>query len=296
MEAERWKRDLCAYLPEKLKKSLFALDEKRSATLEEIRVRVRRPVQLIGSDYDELLWREDIDEGLCATLLEGLSEHSLYAYERERNQGYFTIKGGYRIGVCGRMGGEGVMAEVSGFNIRIAREWKGCADAVMPHLVDPAGAPISTLLLSAPGVGKTTMLRDIARQFSDGKRVRARKVAIADERGEIAGCYLGTPLLDVGQRTDVMDGYPKARAVFMLIRSMSPAVIVTDEIGGSEDAEALRDASRSGVAVVASAHAGDRRSAAARPELGTLLREGLFARVVELYRAQSRVCFRVVSA
>ncbi|MDO5110917.1 MAG: stage III sporulation protein AA [Clostridia bacterium] len=296
MEAERWKRDLSAYLPEKLKKSLFTLDEKRSATLEEIRVRVHRPVQLIGSDYDELLWQESIDERLCAVLLEGLSEHSIYAYERERSQGYFTIRGGYRVGICGRMGGEGSMAEVSGFNIRIAREWKGCADNVMPHLVDGAGAPVSALLLSAPGVGKTTMLRDIARQFSDGKRVRARKVAIADERGEIAGCYLGTPLLDVGQRTDVMDGYPKAQAVSMLIRSMSPAVIITDEIGGSEDALALRDASQSGVAVVASAHAGDRASATARPELRALLEEGLFRQIIELYRAENRVYARVIPA
>ncbi len=296
MENERWKRELYAYLPEEIRKSLLSLDEKKSATLEEIRVRVNRPVQLIGSDYDELLWQVRVDEALCAILLEDLSEHSIYAYERERNQGYFTVRGGYRVGVCGRMGCGGSMAEVSGFNIRIAREWKGCADALMPHLLDKAGAPVSALLLSAPGVGKTTMLRDIARQFSDGTRARAHKVAVADERGEIAGCYLGTPLLDVGQRTDVMDGYPKARAVFMLIRSMSPSVIITDEIGGSEDAAALRDASRSGVAVVASAHAGGYAAAAAQPELSALLDKGMFSRVVELYRVNSRVCFRVTSA
>ncbi|MDD4075998.1 MAG: stage III sporulation protein AA, partial [Eubacteriales bacterium] len=156
--------------------------------------------------------------------------------------------------------------------------------------------PVSALLLSAPGVGKTTMLRDIARQLSDGTHARAHKVAIADERGEIAGCYLGTPRLDVGQRTDVMDGYPKARAVSMLIRSMSPAVIITDEIGGCEDAAALRDASRSGVAVVASAHADGYAAATAQPELHALLEKGLFTRVVELYRLNGKVLFRVKSA
>ncbi|MDD4076328.1 MAG: hypothetical protein PHC80_09535, partial [Eubacteriales bacterium] len=118
MEAARWKRDLYDYLPEKLKKSVLSLGEEKSAVLEEIRVRVNRPVQLIGSNYDELLWRVRVDEALCAVLLEDLSEHSLYAYERERNQGYFTIRGGYRVGVCGRMGDGGSMAEVSGFNIR----------------------------------------------------------------------------------------------------------------------------------------------------------------------------------
>lgn len=293
MEDCRWKRELKAYLPRDFFAPLWALGEAQAEGLEEIRIRAGKPLQLIGNGYERMLEDCRPDALLMRRILEALSEHSAYLYERERRAGFFTLPGGYRVGLSGRRGPQGDMACVSGCCIRIAREWKGCADALLPHLLDAAGRPLSSLLLSAPGVGKTTMLRDLARQFSDGGIARVRKLAVADERGEIAGCRLGIPTLDVGRRTDVMDAYPKAEAIGMLLRSMSPDLILTDEVGGMADMRALREAGRCGVSVVASAHAPDLAAAKKRAALSPLLRGGLFERVVELYREEGRVAFRV---
>ncbi|MDP3486426.1 MAG: ATPase, T2SS/T4P/T4SS family, partial [Bacillota bacterium] len=135
-----------------------------------------------------------------------------------------------------------------------------------------------TLVISPPQAGKTTLLRDIARQLSD----KGQRVCIVDERSEIAGCYNGCPQLDVGLRTDVMDGCPKAEGMLMALRALSPDVIITDEIGRAEDAAAIEEALNSGVRVIASAHGSTYEEVAARPNLSTLLQRGLFQRVVIL--------------
>lgn len=293
MNEYKWQADLEKYLPEEIRSPLLKLSPKLAGMLEEIRIRAYRPMQIICSGYSGVIETELIDERVCAMLLERLCDYSSYSHEDERKNGFITLRGGYRVGLCGRMGGKNSVGRVSGFNIRIAREWKGCADGLMPNIIGKDGRAVSTLLLSAPGVGKTTMLRDIARQLSDGCVCNGKKIAIADERSEIAGAYLGIPTLDVGARTDVMDGWPKAQAIQMLIRTMSPEVIVTDEIGGTEDAAALGEAARCGVAVIASAHARDAESAKERPELTSLLKAGLFERIVELYRNGKGVGFHV---
>jgi stage III sporulation protein AA len=153
---------------------------------------------------------------------------------------------------------------VSFLNVRLAHQVIGCAERVLPYLWrhEKMG---HTLIISPPGMGKTTLLRDIARQLSNGTRGRrGLRVAIADERGELAGCVLGVPALDVGERTDVMDGCPKRIAMNMLVRAMSPEVIVTDELGHAQDADAVRDALRCGVRVIASVHASSAEEAARR--------------------------------
>ncbi len=289
----RWKNDLAPYLPDSIYSAVSGMDRSKAERLEEIRVRIYRPLQLLGGDYEILLPDICPNAELIEKLMDGLNEHSAYAHERERQEGFFTLPGGYRVGICGRRGAGESMSCISGLNIRIAKEWKGCADSLMNKLMNERGRPVSALLLSAPGVGKTTMLRDIARQFSDVASAKIKKIAIADERSEIAGCTLGIPSLDVGGRTDVMDGYPKAKAIRMLIRSMSPELIITDEIGGAEDAAALREASRCGVSIIASAHAPDSNAAKERYELAPLLQEKLFLRIVELYRENGCVKFRV---
>ncbi len=289
----KWKAELLPYMPEKIRLPIRNFDAVRAERLEEIRLRLGRPMQLIGSDFECLIAEVLPDAALFSILMENLSEHSAYMHERERREGFFTLPGGYRVGLCGRRGAAEDMSCISGMNIRIAREWKGCADALMQSLLDGEKRPVSTLLLSPPGVGKTTMLRDIARQFSNQRFARLKKVAIADERSEIAGCRLGVPTLDVGDRTDVMDAYPKAKAIRMLIRSMSPELIVTDEIGGVEDAAALREAGRCGVSVIASAHAPSLGAARKRSELAPLLEEAFFVRTVELYRENGHVRFRI---
>ncbi len=255
------------------------------AGVEEIRVRAGRAVCLCGNGWEKR-GAALCDAALCRALLEALCEHSAYAMEEELREGYFTVAGGCRVGVCGslltRDGTVKRMGEPAGFNIRIAREAPGCANALMPYLTNGAG-PQGALVLSAPGVGKTTLLRDAARQLSDGcARRPGLKVAIADERGELAGMYQGMPCMDVGERTDVMDGCPKAYAIARLVRSMSPQVIVTDEIGGEDEAAALLDGANSGVAILASAHARSVEEALRRPAIRGLIERGCFHRAAIL--------------
>lgn len=257
--------------------------------LEEIRVRAGRPIQLVYAAHERMLPLSP-DATLLYELLESLCAHSVAAMERELAQGYITVRG-CRVGISGRAvareGGGGIArySHVTGFNLRIAREVRGCAEPVMQELYDGEGGVYSTLVLSAPGAGKTTLLRDAARILSEGWRgERGRKVSLADERGELAGAYLGVPTFDVGTRTDVTDGCMKAEAMRSLIRSMSPEVLVTDEIGSDADAEAVLLAGTSGVAVLASAHARDEKEALRKPYLKKLADAGCFEKCLVLRR------------
>ena len=241
--------------------------------LTEVRLRAGRPVQLIWIG-GEALEGEALDERALKSAVAALMDYSLYAREAELSRGFFTMRDGSRVGVCGRFSGDGGdwrLTDVGSACVRIARPVPGCADALMDVVCGKDG-PRSALLLSAPGMGKTTLLRDIARHLSES----GRRVAIADERHEIAACHMGVPTLNVGPRTDVMDGCPRAVAIPALIRSMAPEVIVADEIGGPGDAEALADAARCGVRVAASAHARSMEAALERPALREALTCGVF--------------------
>lgn len=266
-----------ALLPERLVREAGALPE----DLFELRIRAGRPVQLIGGS-GEMLRGGAVSAELVEQTARSLAGHSLYAREEELREGYFTIEGGIRVGVCGRMpapdGRPLPVTHIGSLCIRLAREIRGAADGVMDALWE-GGCPVSAAVVSPPGMGKTTLLRDIARQLSDGTGGRRGvRVAVADERGEIAGCVLGVPMLDVGARTDVMDGCPRREAMRLMVRAMSPEVIVTDELGHESDAEAVADAMRSGVRVIASVHADSRRGAGER--LGHAAR--LFGRMILL--------------
>jgi len=255
----------------------------------ELRIRAGRPVQLIGRSFEEFRGGRT-GASLVLETAQALAGHSLYAREEELREGYFTIEGGCRVGVCGRMTAEEGriqrLTHAGSVCVRIAREVKGAADGVREALYGPDG-PRSALVVSAPGMGKTTLLRDAARQLSEGTGGRRGvRVGIADERGELAGCSMGVPTLDVGPRTDVMDGCPKRTGMRLLVRAMSPEVIVTDELGHPEDAAAVQDALRCGVKVIASVHAADEREAERR--IGRGLYE-LFERVIVLGGAIGRV-------
>lgn len=251
-----------SYLPKGIRRYLDFADENG---LEEIRLRCGLPVSLCYDDgirYPDRNGKpvENPSEGIIATRehindgVELITASSLYAVESRIQNGYITLKGGHRVGLCGRCvikNGKIVFIEdISGLNYRLSRQIKGVADGVIDCITD--GRHIrSTLIIAPPNTGKTTLLRDIVRCVSE----RGFKVSVADERSEISGIYDGRIMYDLGPNTDVLDNSPKADGVMMLLRSMSPDVIATDEIGGEEDMRAILSAAVRGVSVITTVHA-----------------------------------------
>ena len=287
-------------LPPRLRQLIEAIPQHISPYIEEIRVRLGRPLEVVTADkvlyvlpdgtvskYYQAAYRPDDSD--CTALLSLISNHSLYALEEELKRGYVTIQGGHRVGIVGRAvveGGEvSHLRSVSGFNIRIARELKGVARSLVPFLTDPDGRCYNTLIVSPPQCGKTTLLRDLARCFSSGgehEAVKANKVGIVDERSELAGSVNGVPQLDVGPRTDVLDACPKAEGMMMMIRSMSPDILVVDEIGRPEDARAIDEAVHAGVQLITTVHGKDLDDISRRAVLSRILQQSVFARYVLL--------------
>jgi stage III sporulation protein AA len=264
----------------------------------EVRLRAGKPLIVVTGGGDTFLDARGQPAGPgdafiagsddVAKTLQLISRNSLYACEEELRQGFLTVAGGHRIGIAGQAvmaGGElKTLKNISALNIRLAREIRGAADAVMPYAVSGARV-LNSLVISPPRCGKTTVLRDMARQLSSGigrLGFAGVQVGIVDERSELAACQDGLPTADLGPRADVLDGCPKAVGMLMLIRSMAPQVIVTDELGREADAAAVREASHAGVAVVASAHGRDVADIAARPFLGELIAERIFERFIIL--------------
>lgn len=298
MNRNAWQTDLLPLFPKAIADSLRKMSAEDANSIEEIRLRVGRPVQAIGSNWerffngngacdlaeaDLILQAED-----CALLLDSIAFHSIYAMEEELRRGCITLPGGYRVGLSGRaVLSAGRMERLSGctfFSFRIAREQRGCAETLLPVLLNN-NRPLSTLILSPPGCGKTTYLRDIARLLADGGHGwDAQKVCIADERSEIAGCCGGVPQNDVGLRCDVLDGCPKAEAMEILLRALSPNVLITDEIGREDDFYALQEAANAGVVIMASAHAGGLPDLRRRPLLRRVYDADIFERYVFLGR------------
>lgn len=252
---------------------------REAVSVAELRLRCGQRTRLCRMDGTELSGPV-LDAEVLQRIVRRLCGDSLYAFEEELKKGYFTVQSGLRVGVCGRIGMRSgaiqSISEISSLCIRIPREVKGCGDALAKLLF--SGGPSSALILSPPGMGKTTLLRELIRIASNS----GWNVAVADERCELAACWEGVPQMDVGPRTDVMDNCPKAQALPMLIRACAPQLVAADEIGDAADAAALLDARRCGVAVFATAHAGSFADAMRRESLARMLREGAFDRMVLL--------------
>ena len=226
------------------------------------------------------------DRGLIRELLEIFSRHSLYAFEDEIRRGFLTIEGGHRVGIAGRVVLEGdrirTIKDAAALNLRLAHERKGCGNPVLPWLFRD-GELLDTLILSPPGAGKTTLLRDLVRQLSEGgPHGPGMNVSVVDERSEIGACFQGVPQCDLGLRTDVLDGCPKADGLLMMIRSMAPQVAAVDEIGTKEDLEAIQYGMNCGCRILATVHGTSVAEIRQKPILRQMAEAQLFSRYVVL--------------
>jgi len=285
-------------LPDNIRKMILSINPTILEGLEEIRIRQNRPLMVYSRGRDYFLCTDGrvvthhprdayiVTADDVRRILELISNYSIYAFEEELRNGYITLQGGYRVGISGKvvLGKEEIVTfqHITSFNIRIARQIINVANKVLPFIIDK-GQVLHTLILSPPQMGKTTLLRDLSRQLSNGfSGFRGVKVGIVDERSEIAGCFQGIPQNDVGVRTDILDGCPKALGIIMLIRSMSPNVIITDEIGKPEDVIAIEDALNAGIKMITTAHSSGLEDAFQRPILKSLLNKKVFQRILVL--------------
>lgn len=262
--------------------------------LEEIRFRINCPVELLFSDKDVLLSQYNaITHDETIEMLHAICMNSVYAVENELKLGFVTLPGGARVGISGKpvmdSGTVIGLTSIQSFNIRIPHTAKGCAEPFV-NLFLKDGSPISSIIASPPGGGKTTFLRDIARCFSDGVGIRrAYKTALADERNELSGSVESVPMLDVGIRTDVMSLIPKSLAMPMLIRSMSPEIIITDELMSDEDFHAVANAMGHGIHVIASVHSGDLGALKRMEQIKNMFDRGMPMRLLLLKRKGDKI-------
>lgn len=285
-------------LPDTLITMIRAVNPKQLTGLTEIRLRTKQPLLLVlgnqdiaislagkvVTDYQEayLCNQNDIQK-----TIQLMSKNSLYAFEHQLRMGFLTIEGGHRVGLAGQAILDNsevkTLTNISGLNIRLAREIKGCADPIIPYIFNKEGQVLNTLIISPPRCGKTTILRDLIRQISIGAaEYNGLQVGVVDERSEIAAYKSGVSMVDLGIRTDVLTNCPKAIGMLMLIRSMSPAVVATDELGRAEDIHAVCEALNAGVSVLTTVHGKDISELLHRPYVKELLENKYFQRFILL--------------
>lgn len=255
--------------------------------LEEIRIKINKPLifEACGKENvtDYIIRKEELK-----SIIQRISNYSIYAFEEEVKQGYITVNGGHRIGICGKCVIEGncikTIESVSSINIRISREVTGCSQKVLQYIIN--GDRINnTIIISPPKCGKTTLIRDISRNISNGIKDRGfngKKVCIVDERSEIGASSMGIPQMDVGIRTDVLDNCPKSFGIMMAIRSMSPDIIVCDEIGTYDDVKSILMALNCGINIISTIHGENIKDLYQRAVFSDLIENEVFKRAIVL--------------
>lgn len=248
--------------------------------INEIRLRAGKNL-ILRFNAREIITEYVVNVEDILNILLSISKNSIYSIQNDINNGFLTIKGGHRVGVTGEVvlenGKIKNIKNISSMNIRIAREIKGASNKLLSMVLSNKGIN-NTLIISPPGAGKTTMLRDLVRQISNF----GKNVALIDERGEIASVYNGKAMLDVGVRTDVMSFCPKHIGINLVTRSMGPDVIATDEIGSVLDVEAIKNAALSGVNLIFTMHGKDISDLKRNKEIKEIIEEGYFDIIVFL--------------
>lgn len=283
-------------LPQRLRQEALSLPAGDRARAEELRLRAGWPMTAVLPEGERPLGGPPVEGRELEQLVEIASRASLHTVLDQVRRGYLTFEGGHRIGLCGtaalREGEIHALRAISSANLRIARQVKGAAAPVLDGLC-PGGRLADTLILAPPGLGKTTLLRDVIRSVSEGEGCTPLRVSLADERGEVAAMYSGRPQLEVGRRTDVAEGCPKAQGLMLLLRAMNPQVLAVDEITAPEDVGALIAAAGCGVTLLATAHGEGRAGLERRPLYRPLLDEGLFRFLVRIRREGERRIYTI---
>lgn len=296
MEEQDTIQKAISVLPPRLRRQIWGLSRPTLERMEEVRLHVGRPMSVLTDGTELELTGSPVTGMELEQLLELASGASLHTVLSQLRQGFITIEGGHRLGLCGRVvmrDGELInLRPLSSAALRIARQVRGAADPVIGPLC-PDGVLVNTLILAPPGAGKTTLLRDLIRQVSDGRGCRPQRVALADERGEVAALWNGVPQLDVGRRTDVLEGCSKARGLMLLLRAMGPQVLAVDEITAKEDVYAMLTAVGCGVTLLATAHGQDRGDLERRSLYRPLLEERIFRRLVYIEGGKTDRAYRV---
>ncbi|MGI6066548.1 MAG: stage III sporulation protein AA [Bacillota bacterium] len=296
---ERINREIFPFLAPELRDLMVRLPLEKYNNLEEIRLRIGAPALFRCTENDYYLGQQGsiinsrhqaficTPEIIRKTVIM-MCNCSVYALEEELQKGYLTLSGGHRVGFTGHTvieaGQIKTLKQISSINVRVARFIPGASARILRYLLQ--GRQLQhTIIISPPRCGKTTILRDIVASISDGfTGLSPVQVAVVDERSEIAGCRYGVPQMPIGHCTDVLDACPKAEGMMMLVRSMGPEVIATDEIGSLADVMAVQEVINAGIKLIATAHGRSLEEVTARPGIGEIIRQRVFNRYIVLSR------------
>ena len=286
-------------LPTQLAKLIL---EHNIQKLEEIRIRANKPV-ILKLGQVEIVLSYTITTNEIIGILQNICNNSIYTYQNQICNGFITLPGGNRVGIAGNVvikdGQVSNISYIYSLNFRISHQINGASDNILKYVLDTENNTIfNTLIVSPPGAGKTTMIRDLAKRISNGINeinFRGLDVSIIDERGEIAAMTKGITFNDVGIRTDVLDNVPKSIGIRMAVRSMAPKVIIADEIGNKDDVNIINYAICSGVKCIFTAHGSDMEDLLKNNEINKIINLQLFSKIIFLDEKQKGKIQNVVN-